>query len=199
MQVEIRGKTVEVSGYVNATGRDSKPMLGEDGYFVEQVMPGAFQRAIERADSIPMLLNHDRLRILASTGDGMELREDAVGLFVRATTSDAHVLEKAKAGKLSGWSFGFIPISERTTDEGGMRHRELREIELLEVSLLDDTRNPAYIATSVFTRDESAKTEEFRAMDGQIVETRESEDAECAPDLREFERRIAELGIIEAE
>lgn len=40
MQIEIRGDRVHISGYVNAVGRDSRPIPDRRGTFVEQVEPG---------------------------------------------------------------------------------------------------------------------------------------------------------------
>lgn len=166
MKLTIRNDSVEVSGYVNAVGRDSRPLADASGYFVEQVQPGAFARSLSRKDPV-MLLNHDPSRVLSTKEDGLDVREDAVGLYARATITDPNVVEKARAGKLSGWSFGFVPLKQdEKKAEDGMRHRTLRDIDLREISLLDDTRTPAYIATSVMTRD-----------DGEEVEVREMPDA----------------------
>ena len=166
MKLTIRNDSVEVSGYVNAVGRDSRPLADASGYFIEQVQPGAVARSLSRKDPV-MLLNHDPRRVLSTKEDGLDVREDAVGLYARATITDPNVVEKARAGKLSGWSFGFVPLKQdEKKAEDGMRHRTLRDIDLREISLLDDTRTPAYIATSVMTRD-----------DGEEVEVREMPDA----------------------
>ena len=166
MKLTIRNDSVEVSGYVNAVGRDSRPLADASGSFIEQVQPGAFARSLSRTDPV-MLLNHDPSRVLSTKEDGLDVREDAVGLYARATITDPNVVEKARAGKLSGWSFGFVPLKQdEKKAEDGMRHRTLRDIDLREISLLDDTRTPAYIATSVMTRD-----------DGEEVEVREMPDA----------------------
>lgn len=166
MKLTIRNDSVEVSGYVNAVGRDSRPLADASGYFIEQVQPGAFARSLSRKDPV-MLLNHDPSRVLSTKEDGLDVREDAVGLYAQATITDPNVVEKARAGKLSGWSFGFVPLKQdEKKAEDGMRHRTLRDIDLREISLLDDTRTPAYIATSVMTRD-----------DGEEVEVREMPDA----------------------
>ena len=46
-QVQLRSDRVIIDGYVNAVGRDSRPIrdtkTGER--FVEQIVPGAFKRA----------------------------------------------------------------------------------------------------------------------------------------------------------
>lgn len=189
MKLTIRNDTVEVSGYVNAVGRDSRPLRDADGYFVEQIEPGAFARSLAVRKPV-MLLNHDDERVLSTVEDGLVVREDAVGLYARAEISDEEVVEKARAGKLSGWSFGFTPVQQTEETKDGIRHRLVRNLDLIEVSLLDDTRTPAYIATSVMTRD-----------DGPDVEVREMEDAtevvdersEETPDLSAYTDAIERL------
>ena len=68
MKIQIRSDSVEIEGYVNAVGRDSRPMrdrsTGER--FVEQIVPGVFTRALTRND-VDLLLNHDHERVLGST------------------------------------------------------------------------------------------------------------------------------------
>ena len=71
-------------------------------------MPGTFQRAIDRADEVKILLNHDYSRNLGSTKTNLKLYEDNIGLRAIAEITDAEVIQKAKEGKLRGWSFGFI-------------------------------------------------------------------------------------------
>ena len=160
MKVEIRSDSVYIAGYVNAVERDSKVLKDKDGDFVERIKAGVFQRALERAKrtayNVKVLLNHDYNRELTSTADTTTIiNEDSIGLRCRCEIRDAEVVEKAKQGKLSGWSFGFIKLKdEYTTDDQQIRHRDLREIDLREVSILDDTKIPAYNGTSIEVRSE---------------------------------------------
>lgn len=170
MKVTIRNDSVEVSGYVNAVDRDSRPLRDRKGFFIERVEPGAFARSLSRVKPM-MLLNHDINHVIAEPGNkDFMIKEDAVGLFVRAVVTDAEVIKKAKEGSLRGWSFGFVPIKESENEYDGMRHRVLQDIDIKEVSLLDSTRTPAYIATSVMTRD-SEEEISIREMEFQEVET----------------------------
>lgn len=172
MKVTIRTDSVEVSGYVNAVGRDSRPLRDNKGYFVEQVEPGAFTRSLARFKP-PMLLNHDQNHVIAKPDNkDFVIREDAVGLFAQAVITDSEVIEKAKKGELRGWSFGFVSIKESENEHGEMRHRVLQDIDLREISLLDSSRTPAYIATSVMTRD-SGEEIAVREMEYQEVEVEE--------------------------
>jgi HK97 family phage prohead protease len=154
MKIELRQGKAVLDGYVNAVERDSAPMLDSEGNkFVERVRAGAFSKALRRANNVFMLLDHQDNRKLASISDkNLTLYEDNVGLRAIAKVSDAEVIEKAKSGKLRGWSFGFIPIQEsREKSSEGIR-RILEDIDLIEVSLIDERKIPAYIGTSVEMR-----------------------------------------------
>lgn len=190
MEVRIAGDAVEIDGYVNATGRESAPLRDADGWFVEVVAPGAFARALEENPGVPALLNHDRSRVLAA-GDSLDLREDAVGLHARAVVRDPEVVEKAKAGRLRGWSFGFRRPDAVVSESGGLRLRTLRGFALDEVSLIDDTRKPAYPATSVYTRD-GEEAAELRYLDDECVVRGARPDA---PDLSGWIARADALGV----
>lgn len=155
MQIEIRSDYIIIKGYVNAVCRDSRAMNTAKGEFVEQIRSGTWQKAITQNNDIPMLLNHDKSRKLASTKDGtLKLTEDNIGLYAEARVYDPVVMQKAKENKLVGWSFGFRKEKDSwgKTDDG-IDRRYLDEITLTEVSILDDSRTPAYYGTSVENRD----------------------------------------------
>lgn len=161
MKVEIRNDSVLIDGYVNAVERKSKVLRDAKGQFVETIKAGVFQRALERAKEVKVLLNHNYDRELTSTKESTtSLVEDAIGLRCRCEIRDAEVVEKAKSGKLVGWSFGFICLKEDRT-EGEIDEREVRELELREVSILDDTKTPAYNATTIETREEEIEVRLF--------------------------------------
>lgn len=196
MKVNIRADSVEISGYVNAVARESRVLRDKDGYFTETIKPGAFARALMRGKRT-MLLNHDKERVIGEEGKNLELKEDSIGLYARATVTDPEVIEKARKRELRGWSFGFRPLRQSKTDSGGMEHRSIDDMELTEVSIIDQRLLPCYSATSVFTRADDgsdAAPIEYRAMDFESIETTEEERAEEkheAPDLSEY------LGTIE--
>lgn len=158
MKIEIRGNGVHISGYVNAVERDSKVLRGAEGAFIERAEAGVFRRALERASDVKMKLNHGR--DIASTAQGnLKLREDNVGLYAEADVSDPETVREARAGNLTGWSFGFTDLAPCYEEQAGneIRKRTLRDIDLAEVSIL--TISPAYIATSVEVRSEGAASE----------------------------------------
>lgn len=170
MKIEIRADSVVIDGYVNAVERESKVLHNREGKFVEKIKAGAFQRSLDRAkrtgSDVKVLLNHNYSRELTSTRDAStKLYEDNIGLRCRCEIRDAEVIKKAREGKLVGWSFGFLPIRDSWDKEGDVSHRELRELELKEVSILDNSKVPAYDGTSIETRDDD------------LIETREMEDS----------------------
>lgn len=109
MRIELRSdNNILIDGYVNAVARDSRIMPSINGEFVEQVVPGTFHKALSRARNVDLLLNHNESRKLGSIIEGnLKLFEDNIGLRAIATITDEEVIEKAIAGKLKGWSFGF--------------------------------------------------------------------------------------------
>lgn len=159
MKVEIRNDGATIEGYVNVVERLSRPIYDASGSFFEKVMPGVFQKAIANKKDIELRFDHARK--LGSVEDGaLSLKEDNIGLYAVAKTTDPEVIEKAKKGELRGWSFGFVKVKDNWP-EGEKRIRELEEIELREVSILDMT--PAYIATSIEMREKNELLLEFRA------------------------------------
>lgn len=153
MRITIRADAVEIEGYVNAVERLSKPLTDRVGQFYERICKGAFKRALDRANDVRILLNHDWNRDLGGTADGsLELNEDAIGLHARATITDPDVMAKAKNGDLVGWSFGFTDRKVNQGEEKGLTVREVQDLNLFEVSLLDKSKIPAYDGTLVSVR-----------------------------------------------
>lgn len=152
MQITIRADSVELEGYVNSIERKSKPLWSRIGQFVERICKGAFKRALERNDNVRIMLNHTK--DIGGQKDGnLELYEDAIGLHARATITDPEVIDKAKEGRLVGWSFGFYDREvEQKRDEDGYPLRDVIDLDLEEVSILDDRTTPAYDGTLVSVR-----------------------------------------------
>lgn len=167
MRVEVREDRVHITGYVNAVERLSKPIRetlhGRVRTFLERIKAGVFRTALKR-NKVLVLLNHNPERVLASTEDGNAiLEEDNIGLKADITIVDREVVQKAREGKLSGWSFGFIANDDEMTTEGNDEIRTVTDMELLEVSILDETKSPAYYGTSIESREGGARMVEIRA------------------------------------
>ena len=157
MQIRVANDRVEIEGYVNAVERKSKPLWSRIGQFVERICKGAFKRALERNDDVKIMLNHDPSKVLGSQREGnLELEEDPIGLHARATITDPEVVRKAKNGDLVGWSFGFYDREvEQKRDEDGYPLRDVIDLDLEEVSILDNTAVPAYDGTLVAVRSDN--------------------------------------------
>lgn len=154
MRIEIRADSVLIEGYVNAVARDSRPIRDKKTgkRFVEQIVPGVFQRALKR-NEVDLLLDHDKTRFLGSTKTNLKLVEDSIGLRARAEITDPEVIQKARDKKLRGWSFGFY---ERDASEeelpSGLQRRYVEDMILKEVSIIDEKKLPVYEGTSIETR-----------------------------------------------
>lgn len=159
MQINIRADSVEIEGYVNAIERKSKPLRSRLGEFLERICKGAFAKALGRNDNVRILLNHDETRDLGGQRDGnLELYEDSIGLHARAIITDREVIDKARNGDLVGWSFGFYDRDvEMKRDEDGFPLRDVKDLDLEEVSILDNTSVPAYDGTLVAVRSDEKR------------------------------------------
>lgn len=171
MRIEIRNDSVVLDGYVNVVDRESKPIPSVKGKFIEKIKPGAFQRSLEKRANVDLLLNHDKNRKLGSTSEGnLELFEDNIGLRAICTVTDPAVIDKAKNKELRGWSFGFYAEKDKLESvENGYERRIVEELDLFEVSIVDNTKNPAYAGTSIEMRDDNEvfienRTTEFKAV-----------------------------------
>ena len=156
MEIRVKEDSVEITGYVNAIERNSKPLMSRVGQFIERICKGAFKKALKRNNDVHILLNHDWNRDLGSTKQGnLELEEDNIGLRVRACITDKDVVQKARNGELVGWSFGFQDREVENTIERGMPHRAVKDLDLAEVSILDKRKRPAYDGTLIMARDDT--------------------------------------------
>lgn len=208
MDVEVRNDSVVVSGYVNAVERWSKPLngnlRGKMMKFIEKIKAGVFKNALKRNNNVKVLLNHDANRELANTSDGTAiLEEDNIGLKATATITDAEVVEKAKNDKLVGWSFGFHSNADAIDESGSIAKRSVEDIDLVEVSILDDTKSPAYYATSIEARSEDSKVMEIResieeetidysAHEERLAKIKEKSEKKTI-DYSEYEERLAKI------
>ena len=153
MEIRFRNDSIEIEGYVNAVERNSKPLYSRIGRFIERICKGAFQRAIEKNNDIKLKLNHER--VIGGTADGtLELVEDSIGLRARAVVTDEEVVEDARNGNLRGWSFGFFdtPDGVETRSEDGLPLRVVKDMDLREVSIINNKKSPAYEGTLIVAR-----------------------------------------------
>lgn len=131
-------------------------LTGQFGY-VEKVKPGAFRKALSKTENIPLLWQHDRQQLLATTrGNTLRLKEDGKGLLVEAklpkTGLGAQVREMVERGDVRGMSYGreAAPSDTKFEKRDGLVYRLVTGAQrLLDVSL---TWEPAYPGTEVELR-----------------------------------------------
>lgn len=149
----VEGDTLNIEGYVNAVGRESELLYSpkRNKWFKEVMEPGVFKRALENNVDIPMLLEHDYDKQIASTSNGtLELTEDSIGLKFKATIQDQELYSSIKNGEINSCSFGFVcEEDEYEFVNNKEEKRYVKDIQLLEVSLV---KNPAYIGSLVEAR-----------------------------------------------
>lgn len=197
MQINIRSDSVEISGYVNAVERNSKPLMSRIGRFIERIRKGAFSRALSHNDEVYLLLNHDKSRVLGSTKQGnLELSEDSIGLHARAIVTDPEVIESARNGDLVGWSFGFYDtpdgVESGIDEETKLPLRKLRDLDLREVSILDRSKSPAYDGTLIMARADEEDMFISEIMTDTVVCEEVREEAEEMPEEIETTQEEAE-------
>lgn len=179
MLIRVQGDTVHIEGYVNAVERLSKKLSDRFGDFMERIKAGAFGRALKKNPNVRILLNHDWERDLGGTDSNLKLEEDNIGLRAVVDIEDAEVARDAREGNLVGWSFGFMDDKDGVylTEEEGLPVRNVKDLELYEVSLLNRKAIPAYDGTLV----------SVRSMEGEDTTYKLGETVEDSGELEEIE------------
>lgn len=197
MKITLRDDSVEIEGYVNAVGRDSRTMTDDWGFpFREQMQPGVFAMALKnrtaRNQPVRILLNHDNNRELGSTDNNLILEEDNIGLHALCTITDPEVIEKARNNELVGWSFGFYQLDAREEYGDFGRRVIVTDLDLDEVSIIDTRALPAYPGTSVHARSEELpKVHRSGAvLTDSEQEPKEEPTHEAKPSMEEVQRKL---------
>lgn len=153
MRIETRADGLHISGYVNVTGKMSRPVITPHGKVIETIEERAFDNAIKKSGNITLTVDHDSGQVYASTKDGtLKLMEDAIGLHAEVLITDQTVIEMAKKGKIKGWSFGMYNVMdelEQRADDLPIRH--VKSFMLDHITLVKN-KIPCYAATSVECR-----------------------------------------------
>ena len=190
MRAELRADgLLHISGYVNVPGRQSRAIVTPRGRVNEVIEQGAFARAIERAGEIRMLLDHNELRVLATTGDGsLTVKEDAVGLRAESVVTDPEAIEGARTGRLRGWSFDMRHVVDEVEQRAdGLPIRHVKDFDMSEITLVMN-KIPAYSSTSIEVRadteQEGDATVEIRTedLDVEVVDLTPAPEPEPVPD-----------------
>ena len=122
-------KSGTFSGYASKFG-------GVDSYG-DTILPGAYKKTIKKRErAIRMRWSHYGPVI----GKWTEIREDEQGLFVSGELTPRHsvaqdVFASLQHGAIDGLSIGYRPVQIRGLGDG---KRELKEIELIEISVVEE-------------------------------------------------------------
>lgn len=136
-----------IEGYASTYG-------GDADRHGEVVLPGAFAKSIEAYKTkgqLPVMLWSHRQE--QPVGKWTTMRDDERGLFVKGqvnldTTNGREAYASVKAGDVGGLSIGFVtPENGREYAGKGVFH--LKEVELLEVSIVAVPANPLARITGV--------------------------------------------------
>lgn len=197
MNVEIRADGIHFDGYVNVTGKMSKPVITPNRQrVIETIEERAFQTALGRTSNVEVWLDHNPNRVIAQTKDGtLEVREDSIGLRASGVITDHEVINNAK--RLTGWSFGMRKVKdeiEERTDQLPLRH--IKSFELGHIALLLN-KNPAYSATTIELRADEENFEEMELRESIEVEVKNMVETheETKVDLSQYKNRINKLKV----
>ena len=142
----LDGDQWEVAGYASTYDKD----LGDD-----VIVPGAFAKSLATGRPVRFLYQHDHRQVL---GKALELKEDDRGLYGRFAISKTalgnDVRTLLKDGALDSFSIGYRPVEAETDKKAGARL--LKEVELIECSLVSMPMNPQALVTGVKALDGSA-------------------------------------------
>ncbi len=123
--------------------------------YIESITKGAFANSLKNND-IRCLFNHDMAAVLGRMSNNtLELSEDEKGLFgrVKINPADSDALNtyaKVQRGDISGCSFGFYPVEEKSEiDDDGTYRSTIIEADTWEVSICTF---PAYEQTEIQAR-----------------------------------------------
>ena len=145
-------KRPTIVGYASVFNSESRNLGG----FIETVHPRAFDDILSSNPDVLGLYNHDKNKLLARSSNGsLKLSVDPRGLryemSLPATRDAEDVAIMVKEGLVTGSSFAFAVRKNGgdvwTTDERGMKRREIRSVGLLED--VGPVVRPAYDASSV--------------------------------------------------
>ena len=189
IKLDYNSEQRKLGGYINVVERASETLYSKQRgkWFKETIKAGTFTRALQKNNSIPMLLEHDWDRQIAHTADGtLELREDAIGLRFDAIV-DEDTFNEIQQRNITSCSFGmkvneqeFEPVNPK------MEKRYISNIDLFEVSLV---ANPAYVGSLVEQRNMEKALEDMEkeVIEEVVEETKEELVEEVRADKKEEE------------
>lgn len=158
VDAEVKGRLFR--GYAAVFNTPWSERLTEATGYVEKVKPGVFRKALGQTEDVPLLWQHDRNQLLATTGSGdVRIKEDGKGLLTEAKMPSNHladyVLSLVETRNVRGMSYGIEldpkrdVMLQRDAGSGIYTKTVIGARRLLDVSL---TWEPAYTATTAELR-----------------------------------------------
>ena len=202
--------TWHITGYVTVPGRESRPVQTPSGIVHEIIGQGVFSDAIDKADNIRLLVDHNADRVYATTAGGsLDLYEDAVGVYADAYVTDEDLIEAIKAGTVKGWSFDMSNVQDEitpATDTDPLPTRHVMAFDITEISIIIDMI-PYYSSSSIEVRADGAEAHrEYRGTetetalalsdtetDGGTEERADTDEEAPAYDLSSYKSRLESL------
>ena len=137
------------------------------------IVPGAFRDSLKSMDALPpMFWMHQPDQV---PGKWLAMKEDRHGLLVKGELADTQLGREThtllKMGAVTGMSIGYIPVDTDYTTDGT---RLLKQVDVIETSIVSLPMNPLAQITAVKTRTSAA---------GEYVKT-----------TKEFERDLRDIG-----
>jgi HK97 family phage prohead protease len=161
VDAEIKG--MDFRGYAAVFDAPWSERLTKAMGYSESIARGAFRKALALDHDVPLLWQHDRRDMLATTKSGnLKLREDGKGLLVEANLPKSglgeYVREMIERGDVRGMSYGIESTRSDSimSKRNGVMHRSIANVRrLLDTTL---TWEPSYDATTVELRNLSGLT-----------------------------------------
>jgi HK97 family phage prohead protease len=151
----LEGRTVK--GYAAVYDTPWNQDLIDTMGYVESIARGAFRKALSRSSNVPLLWQHERRDMLATTKGGtLRLKEDPRGLAFEADLPENslgdYVLSMIKSGDVHGMSYGMetLPADSRIERRNGIPHRIIQNVQRLIDTTM--TYEPSYDAATVELR-----------------------------------------------
>lgn len=151
-----------IEGYAAKFNVRSKLLYdnNEKEFFLEELQPGSFRKALERDDlDVVALFNHKRDELLGRTTSGtLKVWEDEIGLRYKVSVPNTNLgkdlKELIKRGDITANSFAFSVAPEgqeiRKDEKTGITIRSIKEI--FRLSDVSPVINPAYPSTEIAVR-----------------------------------------------
>lgn len=190
---EFRQETGAADGKIQFKGHAAVFNTPTDmGWFIEEIRPGAFTRAIKE-DDVRALFNHNPNYVLGRNKAGtLKLSEDATGLVNEIDAPDTQYAKDleilVKRGDVNQESFAFVPLKEEWDFKSDPAKRTILEAKLYDVSIVT---YPAYESTDVSARTLDDAKKKYEA------EKAKAAAGETEIRANELELREKELKILE--